>query len=81
MATYYQAAVQVPRKAGFWCPHTEWQYDNSPRLSSLAECMHWLANNELSYEKNADSYVDVVVNGHIILSWEFTKGRCITIVA
>lgn len=74
--TIYEAAVQVPYTAGFWCPHVEYEY-SSKLCSSLAECMDWLANNQLSYEDDAQSFVDIRIDGRVEVSWEFSQGSII----
>lgn len=71
--TYYEASVRFPYPAGFWQPHTEYEYQ-SHRCNSLADAMNWLANNILSYYDEAQLFVDLRIDGKVEVSWEFSQG-------
>lgn len=75
MAVRYEVSVQVPHIEGMWCPHVECTYE-SALVSSLAEGMNWLANNQLSYLPEADSSIDIRIDGHVEVSWTFRNGQC-----
>lgn len=73
----YQASIHVPHIVGFWQPHTEYESVFSGRLSSITECMLWLANDWVSYDENATSYIDVCIDGDVKVSWQFSNGHVI----
>lgn len=70
--TRYEAFIQVPYTTGFWMPHTE--YDCASKLcSNLSDAMNWLANNQLSYDDKAQSFVSIRINGRVEVQWEFSR--------